>query len=263
MLRHIRTLMLAKGYWSERTAPLADVTALIARLRPMRSSIPLRRLGGPHGGGYLVPDDLDGIAACISPGVWTECHFDAALADLGVDVHIADAAAEGPPAAHPRFHFSRLSFDTYSGDSRVTIDDFCRDVAPDGDLLLDMDIEGAEYRVLSAISDDLLARFRIMTIEFHHLGNLHTPFGLSEIGGVFDRLLRTHSIVHIHPNNAVPPVVRGDIGIPPVMEFTFLRSDRAEFAPSRGPYPHPLDVQVESDRPDFPLPSAWYAADLP
>ena len=35
MLRHIRTLMLAKGYWSERAAPLADVIALIARLRPI------------------------------------------------------------------------------------------------------------------------------------------------------------------------------------------------------------------------------------
>jgi hypothetical protein len=259
MLRHARAFMLGKGFWTERTVPLADVEAALGLMRPVDASIPLRRLGGAVGGGYLVPDDLDGIAACISPGTYTECHFDAALADLGIPVFIADARVDGPPAPHPLFHFTRRSFDTYADDMRVTFDGFCAAVAPaEGDLILDMDIEGAEYRVLASVSDALLSRFRIMTIEFHHLGNLHTPLGLEEIGAVFRRLSRTHAIVHVHPNNAVPPVECGGIAIPPVMEFTFLRRDRARFTPAAGPYPHPLDVRVEDHLPDFALPACWY-----
>lgn len=258
MMRVARNLMLDRGFWSERTVPAAEVGALVERLRPMRSSLPLRRLGGDAIGGYLIPDDLEGIAACISPGVWIECRFDEALADLGMDVFIADAGAEGPPATHPRFHFSPLSFDAHSSGSRISADDFCRDIAPGADLLLDMDIEGAEYRTIAAMPDALLERFRIMVIEFHHLGNLHTPFGMSEMAPVFDRLLRTHHVVHIHPNNAVPVVSRGAIGIPPVMEFTFLRKDRGEFTPADGPFPHPLDVINHPELPDIALPPCWY-----
>ncbi|QUT04892.1 FkbM family methyltransferase [Sphingobium phenoxybenzoativorans] len=259
MLRQARNFMLEKGFWSERTAELGEVAALVRRMRPMQSSIPLRRLGGANGGGYLIPDDLEGIKACISPGVWIECTFDEAVADLGLDVLIADAAADGPPARHDRFTFTKKSVDSFTGDDRITMDDLCRNIRPGEDLLLDMDIEGAEYRVLSAISDDLLSRFRIMTIEFHHLGNMHTPFGLSEIGGVFDRLLRTHNIVHIHPNNSLTAVSRGGIAIPPVMEFTFLRRDRGSFTPSTGPFPHPLDATTEPHLPEVVLPACWYA----
>jgi hypothetical protein len=258
MLRIARNLMLDRGFWSERTVPLPDVEALIARLRPTPCAIPLRRLGNANGGGYLVPDDLDGIGACVSPGVWIEHSFDEALADLGIPVHIADAGADGPPVSHPLFSFSKRSVDSYSGGDRITMDDWCADIAPGRDLLLDMDIEGNEYRVLSAVSDALLARFRIMTIEFHHLATMHTPFGLTEIGGVFDRLLRTHAIVHIHPNNDVPAVNRAGIAVPPVMEFTFLRRDRSTFSAASGPYPHPLDAPITPTIPDLVLPRCWW-----
>jgi hypothetical protein len=47
---------------------------LVRLMRPIESGHPLVRLGGPKDGGYLVPDDLDGIAFCFSPGVSDSCH---------------------------------------------------------------------------------------------------------------------------------------------------------------------------------------------
>ena len=80
---------------------------------PLRSSTassrnsgpPLKRFGPSGDGGYLMPDDLDGIVACISPGVSTECGFDSEMAARGIDVYMADASVAGPSARHDRFHF--------------------------------------------------------------------------------------------------------------------------------------------------------------
>jgi hypothetical protein len=43
----------------------AAVRELVARLHPLVTDHPLIRLGCSGDGGYLVPDDLEGIAACF------------------------------------------------------------------------------------------------------------------------------------------------------------------------------------------------------
>jgi Methyltransferase FkbM domain len=108
-----------------------------------------------------MPDDLDGIALCASSGVSFECGFDKNLADLGIDVYLADAWVAGPPTSHKRIHFSKLYFDTYNSSETVTIDDFCKSISPGSDLILEMDIEGAEYRVL----------FWTITVSILYYGN--------------------------------------------------------------------------------------------
>ncbi|MCU0317661.1 MAG: hypothetical protein MUC92_13840 [Fimbriimonadaceae bacterium] len=52
-----------------------DILSLIAKLRPIRGQHELIRLGPDEDGGYLVPDDLEGIVACFSPGVNTVSRF--------------------------------------------------------------------------------------------------------------------------------------------------------------------------------------------
>ncbi len=255
--QRVREMLLERKMWSERAMADAPIRALIERLRPVSSDIPLIRMGGAHDGGYLVPDDLDGIAACISPGVSDECSFDTDAATRGMDVYMADASVDGPPTDNPHFHFSRLFFDTYNSDTTVTLDDYCAPIAPGSDLLLEMDIEGAEYRVLQSTSDALMQRFRVMVIEFHALNSLFTPFGFDQIASVFDKLLRTHTVVHIHPNNAGPAFAKGDIGIPPYLEFTFHRRDRATFEKRPLTFPHPLDVANDARVADVVLPEIW------
>jgi hypothetical protein len=40
-----------------------------AQINPVITEHELMRLGADHDGGYLIPNDLDGITACFSPGV--------------------------------------------------------------------------------------------------------------------------------------------------------------------------------------------------
>lgn len=254
----VRSMLLRRGVWIESLVDEKQLRDLISSLRPKHTDRALKRFGSVGDGGYVMPDDLEGIGGCISPGVFTECSFDKEIADLGIDVFLADASVPGPPVAHERFKFSKLFFDTFNSDKTITIDDFCKDIAPGKDLILQMDIEGAEYRVLNSASEELMSRFRIMAIEFHDLNLLFTRFGFREINGVFTKLLRTHNIVHIHPNNICDPAVHGEIEIPPLMEFTLYRKDRAHFEDRPLEYPHRLDAKNIQEKDDLPLPQCWY-----
>ena len=51
----------------------------VKKLRPVKTKFNLIRIGGAKDGGYLLPADLDGIAACFSPGVADTANFETEL----------------------------------------------------------------------------------------------------------------------------------------------------------------------------------------
>jgi hypothetical protein len=257
MKEFIRDFFLSKGLWLQKTCSEQEVLKFISMLRPVQIDRPLRRVGPDRDGGYLVPDDLDQIAACISPGVSTEVGFDKDIADRGIDVIMCDASVDRLPVHHDRFKFIKKFVDVQESEQTVTLESLCN-MHKEGDLLLQMDIEGAEYRTLLSTGRDCLSRFRIMIIEFHDLKQIVTPFDLKMISAVFQKLLVTHEIVHIHPNNCARPVQFGPIAIPSVMEFTFYRKDRVQPSTRAPVYPHPLDADNVAGRPAVVLPRCWY-----
>lgn len=255
--KFLRESLLSCGVWIGGSTPTADLAELIVDLRPAASRRQLQRFGPAGDGGYLMPDDLDGVSACISPGVSTEAGFDLEIAGRGIDVYLADASVSKPPIEHERFHFTRKFLDSYNSEDSITIDEYCSTVEVTGDLILQMDIEGAEYRVLTSASDDLLRRFRMMVIEFHDLQYLFSPVAFREMSSTFRKLRRTHEIVHIHPNNASTCVRLGEIEIPSLLEFTFYRKDRSSFEQTALQFPHSLDADNVPGRPRLVLPKFW------
>jgi hypothetical protein len=236
----------------------AELVEFLALARP--SAFPPLRRFGPHGdGGYLMPDDITGVGACISPGVSTESRFDLEIANLGIDVHMADASVDGPSLQHERFHFQKLFLGTHRDHETTTIDDLCKPIAGTSDLLLQMDIEGAEYGVIDSMSDELLQRFRIMVIEFHRVHQIFDSLCIDRLMSCFRKLRLHHDVVHIHPNNYYPAVSLGSFSVPPLLEITFYRRDRP--APLKPPpgltYPHPLDADCVSKNPSIVLPTCW------
>lgn len=237
----------------------ADLEALVRSLRPQRSGVDLVRLGPAGDGGYLVPDDLDGIGDAFSPGVSTESGFEAALAERGLQVFLADHSVDRPGEMSSRFVFDKRHLGAVSNDIYMTLDEWKNRYLPDerGDLILQMDIEGGEFEALMAASPELMAQFRIMVVEFHYLHQLLNKPWFILVARVFAKLLETHEVVHIHPNNCCGSVAMGDLVIPRVAEFTFYRKDRFR---ERGPcrtFPHPLDADNTRKRP-LVLPKCWY-----
>jgi hypothetical protein len=235
------------------------VREIIYRLHPRRITRPLIRIGGEHDGGYLVPDDLDGIVACFSPGVATTATFEQEIVKRGIPCFLADGSVQAAPISHDLVHFEKIFIGVTENARTTTMDRWVAlHAPPKGDLLLQMDIEGAEWPALLNISDDTLRRFRIIVMELHDLDRLLDKVGFTLIGSVLDRLLNDFHIVHNHPNNTGGVVAKGDIVLPRVMEATFIRKDRAKVIGYADRFPHPLDRPNMPALPDVILPPVWY-----
>jgi hypothetical protein len=248
------------GMHATTRTPHAAVQHLLQALRPLAGSFELIRIGPDTDGGYLVPNDLDGIRYAFSPGVSTESGFEAELANRGMDVFLADYSVDGPAVPHPRFVFDKRFVGCVTDQRFITLDDWhaAKVGANDSDLLLQMDIEGAEYETLLAASPSLLGRFRIMIIEFHWLPQLWNQPFFSVVEPVFRKLLTTHAVVHIHPNNCCGSVKSAGLEIPRIAEFTLLRRDRLGATRFQTTFPHPLDRPNVAKAP-LHLPACWYS----
>jgi len=238
----------------------ATLQALMRKLFPVSPGIQLIRLGPEDDGGYLVPNDLIGIEACFSPGVGDICGFEKDCAALGMKVFLADGSVERPNELHNRFCFTKKYVGVTTGDDFMTIDDWIGSspVEPQTDLMLQVDIEGYEYEIFLGISDALMRRLRIIVAEFHDLDQLWNGPFFQIASRAFEKILQTHTCVHIHPNNSCRSLNRWGLSIPPLAEFTFLRNDRIRAPSYANLFPHPLDSDNSADSPHFPLPKCWY-----
>ena len=260
MITGWRSALFHFGYNVSRQTSDADLETLIAKLRPADCGIELIRIGGEADGGYLVPNDLAGIEYCFSPGVSTVADFENGLAELGIRSFLADYSVDAPPVQRPEFVFDKKFLGATDHDPFMTLYSWKNKYLKDyrGDLLLQMDIEGAEYEVLLSTPDELLDQFRILVIEFHEMYRLIDPFAFSFYSTCFQKLLHRFHVVHIHPNNSYPSLAKGPFEIPRLMEFTFLNKKRAAAVGPRVSFPHRLDRQnVPGEA--LALPKCWYS----
>ncbi len=237
---------------------------MLKSLRPVATEHALIRLGPLGDGGYLVPNDLADLEACFSPGVGLVSGFESDCAAAGIRVFMADRSVTGPADTSDAFHFVRKHVGVSTNHDTITLDDWVAESLPGSkaDLLLQMDIEGAEFDALWHTTDRLLARFRIIVVEFHEMHRFAEPAFLHRAAATFGKILRNHICVHIHPNNCCGSVEVAGVVVPRIAEFTFLRRDRVrkrwrpQFVES---FPHPLDADNVPEKGFLPLPPDWLA----
>jgi hypothetical protein len=249
------------GFVTNKTSA-EDVKSLIKNLRPISPhGVPLIRLGALADGGYLVPDDLGEIEACFSPGVAGVSSFELDCAKRGMKVFMADKSVDSPTENHKLFHFLKKFVGASVDEDYTTLEKWVKDSLENSksDLLLQMDIEGFEWETILSVSDELLNRFRIIVLECHYLEQLWNYHFFFICSRVFQKILKSHRCVHIHPNNVVSSYSREGIEIPPGLEITFYRRDRIRGFDETTLFPHPLD-RDNTNNPPVVLPREWYAA---
>jgi len=141
-----------------------DLKILIEKLRPVTTDLDLIRLGPDGDGGYLVPNDFEGVEACFSPGVGPSSGFENSCSELGMKVFLADKSVDGPASVDKNFSFEKKYIGGIVSNDFLTLDQWVEEssVGSESDLLLQMDIEGYEYEALYNVSSALMNRFRIM-----------------------------------------------------------------------------------------------------
>ena len=204
-------------------------------IRPSSSPFPLVRLGGRGDGAYLIPDDLANIRACFSPGVNNTKKFEDDLSKKhGIKCHMCDYTSDEKDFSTPLIRglqtFQKKWLEPIDSSNSISLSSWIKQEAGGSDdLILQMDIEGAEYRNLLELNDNLIKRFRIIVLELHDLyDSKATDEALSPSFQLLSRLRSSHVCVHAHPNNCCGQFIEVSTGrnIPHVVELTFLRKDR-------------------------------------
>jgi Methyltransferase FkbM domain len=246
-------------FFPTKTTDTELVRDLLTKLHPVVCSRELIRFGPDGDGGYLVPNDLEGIEACFSPGVSDIAGFEMDCAERGMKIFMADGSVDEPPMAHAQFRFIQKFIGADTQGNFLSLEEWVNNETggSQSDLLLQMDIEGYEYETLISAPTSLLRRFRIIIIEFHNLECLFSEQMFSIYRHAFERILRNHACVHIHPNNYCGTIRVGDLELPQIAEFTFLRNDRISNQIFATKFPHSLD-RDNTGKMSYSLPRSCY-----
>ena len=252
LISKVQNLALRFGVALSTKQNVATVTDLLSMVWPSKTAIPLIRIGSESqaDGGYLVPDDLEGIDRIYSPGVAQTMEFEKHFLAKGIPCELIDGSVDGAPESHAHARFQKLWLAADTGPGRISLDDWVNESSSQNDeLALQIDIEGAEYECLLATSDQTLARFRFIVLELHDLRSAFTRSGLILLKSLLRKLKATHEIVHLHPNNCCGGVFEGDVVWPEVLELTLIRKDRVTKILGPAELPHHLDRDNTSNPP--------------
>lgn len=255
----LKKLLSLDNYFPTRITTSEEIKTLIKTLRPIETSKSLIRVGPDSDGGYLLPDDLSNIAKCFSPGVNKESGFEKYCSNMGMSVFMADGSVEKPVLEDKNFYFTKKYIGATSNENFLTMNDWVSKHSNNNEeTLIQMDIEGYEYEVLLSTDPIILNNCRILIVEFHHLDQLWNKMFFNLARSVFEKILETHMVVHLHPNNCCGVENLNSIEIPKVMEFTFYNKRYIDKSCLTKNIPHILDRCNVPNKPRINLSEIWF-----
>lgn len=124
-------------------------------------------------------------------------------------------------------------------------------------IFLKIDIEGGEYDLFTALSEDHIQKIDQMVVEFH------SPWGYENRMNILKKLHNTHVILHAHGNNCCEGLNYGGAIVPLIFELTLVKRslvNTTTLVANKLPIPGPLDRPNVPHRPDWVLsgyPFVW------
>jgi hypothetical protein len=201
--------------------------ALADILVPVPSTHSLKRYGTAGDGGYILAEDLLDRETIISLGVGSDVSADEDLATRGHHVFQFDPTIPCSPSNHANIEFFRVGI---TGMIDVPQMERLKDllllanVSAGEEYCLLMDVEGAEWDVLSDPSTDL-SRCRQLGIELHALELVAAKELQPSMLAALSKLGTDFVCISAHANNFASGLHLGGFFIPSVAEFTFVRRD--------------------------------------
>ena len=234
-----------------------DIFNLLNEIRPWQMISDIKvRIGADGDGGYVMPSSSRRSNTVLSIGIGNEVSFDDVLANQGARIIQFDHTIAASPSTHKGVEFHRKGWGVRDEEpfislhSMVEMIDWRQAQHP----ILKFDTEGAEWDCLAEASEDDLARFEVLTGEFHDFHNLINRPYFDKAYAVFKKLAKSHRPIHMHANNAGGMVMIGGIPFPRLLELIYMRQSSAAFhGHSSEPIPGPLDRPNIPQMPDLQL----------
>lgn len=187
------------------------------------------RRGRDNDGGYIMCHNYMETDAKIaySFGINNDVSWDDDMADEGFDVYMYDHTINKLPHERKEFHYFKKGISGTTEPERMldTLENIIRvnHHLDNEDMILKMDVEGAEYGAILSTSNAVLRKFDQIVMEFHNL--LHIA-GQKEIISAIEKLSSSFAAVHVHANNTAEVVYVDRVPYPDVIEVTLLNRSK-------------------------------------
>jgi hypothetical protein len=218
------------------------------RVADVKGDVKRVRIGRERDGGYVLLDDFQAITIAYSFGVGNDVSWDKGIASAGggVDVFQYDPHIEELSEENEKFHFSKMGIGGKDDIERniMSLESIVSQNGHTGrnDMILKMDIEGAEWGVLSSAKPETLKHFSQIVLELHNLPSTNKA---DIVLPALKKLHSTHQAVWVHANNNCGVEEAENIIMPTLLEVTFARRSDYVFEESQTSFP--LDI----DRPNI------------
>lgn len=218
----------------------------------------LVRVGRANDGGYIMVDDFKSNIA-YSFGIAGDVSWDLDMANRGCEVFMYDPTIDGLPQENARFHFFKegIAGFEFPDKNLNTLENFIKRNGHDDkdNMILKMDVEGAEWSFLATISSETLSRFDQMVFEFHDLIMPKDYRTMNATLACINKINLTHSLVHLHANNYDSLLILDDkILMPNILEMTYVKTSNYELVDDENIFlPNSLDQPNHPYRKDIPL----------
>lgn len=214
----------------------------------------LKLFGYLRDGSYVLTDDLKDITIAYSFGIDGDIAFDMKIADEGIDVYMYDPYIF--KLSFPNFntgsnndfkndinyiknklHFFKIGLtgSKHHLSNMKTLEEILRlnGHMNKKNMILKIDIEGAELEALKEVPEEILKKFKYITLE------LHIPEKPEDyLIDIFKKLSKYHQIIYIRCNNINGKIIKfGYNKIWKYIEATYIIKEGNEFERDNSIYP--------------------------
>ena len=188
-----------------------------------KSPFPKLRLGKDYDGGYII-SEIPNVTykILISGGINKDISFE--IDFINEYSNVKTFAFDGtinnlPMFAQPNvcenknITFVKKNISNVNDEFSVNLHDI---INLNENIFVKMDIEGSEISWVKSLNDEQMNKFEQIVMEFHF------PISNDEISDVFEKINKTHYLIHFHPNNCCGVIRYKDVNIPNIFECTYL-----------------------------------------
>jgi len=198
---------------------------LISILAPNKFKGDLKRFGDKGDGSYVLPKNIvTPKTHLISGGIADNNEFEIELAKKGVTGIQVDNSITRAPKEHKNLIFKFATLGDKDGTNEISLGNLISNAPTNKNLIVKLDIEGAEIAALQNLSKKSLKRIDCLVLELHNLSSLVQN----------DRVLKSLiklknsglSSVYLQANNGILDYIISGVLIPDNVEVTFVRKEK-------------------------------------
>ena len=194
-------------------------------------------LGPAHNdGSYVLLNDFENIKIAYSIGIDGNVDFDKAIANKGIDVYMYDHTIDKLRYENEKFHWKKIGIGGNSERSNniQTLEDMIKENGHfnEKNMILKIDIEGAEWNALNDITENILKQFKYIIVEYHF-----ERFEVSLIYNILKKIHKTHQVFYIHTNHQSRIINFGNNRMVGCVEVSYIIREGNNFSTDKSVYP--------------------------